>query len=69
MADTAPQQPDPADDEREDAVALIEEEAATIDPRSPDAAERITELEVEADELDLPTKALAEVDTTLPDDG
>jgi len=61
--------PTTGDDDRDDAVALIEEEAATIDPRSPHAAELINELELDADEMGLPTKAPTEVDVTLPDEG
>lgn len=69
MTDARTPSPDPSDLDRDEAVEMIEEEAATIDPRSPNAAERIRELEVEADELDLPTTSPAEVDTALPDQG
>lgn len=67
MADSPPSKPEP-DSERDEAVALIDEEAAGIDARSPDAAEQIIALEVDADELGLPTKAPFEVDVELPDE-
>lgn len=47
------------------AEAAIDQEAAEIDPRSPDAPDQIAELIDEADELGLPTPEPAEV--TLPE--
>jgi hypothetical protein len=55
---------DDLDHGRDEAEALIDEEAATIDPRDPDAAEQIEGLIDDADELGLPTPAPAEVDPT-----
>jgi hypothetical protein len=45
-----------------DAEAIIDQEAAEIDARSPDAPEQIAELIDEADALGLPTPEPSEVD-------
>ena len=47
---------------------MIDQEAAEIDARAPDAPERIAELAEEADELGLPTRDLDELDAPAPDD-
>jgi len=47
--------------EHDDAEAVIDQEAAEIDARSPDAPEQIAELAEEADDLGLATPQPAEV--------
>jgi hypothetical protein len=56
----------PAHDDQDDAEAVIDEEAATIDPRDPHAAEEIEGLIDDANELGLPTPEPAEVDVSDP---
>ena len=62
---TSPE-PEPTDSERDEAVELIDAEAAEIDARSPEAPEQIAELIDEADDLDLPTPEPSDVDTPTP---
>lgn len=50
----------------DDAEAIIDQEAAEIDARDPDAPARIAELEEEASELGLPTPDPSEVDVDDP---
>ena len=57
----------PADD-RDDAEAVIDREAAEIDPRSPDAPEQIAELIDDADDLGLPTPSPSQVEPPDPDE-
>jgi hypothetical protein len=51
-----PPAPRTSSDERAAAEALVDEEAADIDARDPDAAERIAELAEEAGDLGLPAE-------------
>jgi len=65
---TTPRPAEPPDDDLNEAEALIDQEAAEIDARAPDAPERIAELVEEADELGLPTRDLDDLDAPDPDD-
>ena len=60
--------PRPTDSERDEAVELIDEEAAEIDARSPDAPEQIAELIDDADDLDLPTPEPSDVEAPAPNE-
>ncbi len=68
MATSRPADRPADDDDLDEAEALIDQEAAEIDARAPDAPERIAELAEEADELGLPTRDLDELDAPAPDD-
>ena len=58
--------PGPTEAERVDAEALINDEAADIDARSPDAPEQIAELIDDADDLGLATPEPPDVDPPAP---
>jgi hypothetical protein len=62
-----PTQPQRSDGERDDAETVIDQEAADIDARSPDAPERIAELIEDADDLGLPTPEPSQVEAPDPD--
>jgi hypothetical protein len=53
--------------ERDAAEARIDQEAAEIDARDPDAPERIAELEADAHDLGLPRPEPAQVDVGDPE--
>ena len=65
---TKPSEPTQPPERVGEAEALIDQEAAEIDARSPDAPEQIAELAGEAEDLGLPTPLPSQVDVPDLDD-